>query len=132
MPTWASGSLVPRPFRINCAGGEKGLVSTVWMTSCFGMILRKMSSRLCTCRIHSAEVAPKHSTAWFSPKHSTAWFSPVKLKVDLPGCLSWLLSVPVSEGDTLPSFICRSCQVKAESIESKLHKLRKLVKRRYN
>ena len=98
----------PGPFTLIAWEEKKGLISTVWMTSCFGMILRKMSSRLCTCHICSVEVAPKHSTAWFSL---------LKLKVDLPGHLSRLLSVPVAEDDALPPFNCRSCQAKAESIE---------------
>ena len=114
----------PGPFALIVWEEKKGLVSTVWMTSRFGTNFCKMSSRLCMCRVCSAEVAPKHSTALFSP---------VELKVDLPpGHLSRPLSVPVAEDDGLLPFVCHSCQVKVGSIESKLHKLQKLAKRRYN
>ena len=55
-------------------------------------------------------------------------FSPVALQGVLPGCLSWLLLVPFAEGDSLPLLVCQNCPAKAESIESKLHKLHELAK----
>ena len=61
------------------------------------------------------------------PKHSTALFSPAGLTGDLPECLSQLWLVPFTEGNRLPPFICQNCQVKVESIESKLHKLCELA-----
>ena len=42
--------------------------------------------------------------------------------------LDALVGFCFAEEDGLPPFICQTCQAKAESIESKLHKLRELAK----
>ena len=94
---------------------KKGLVPTVLLTSHFGMIFCKMSLRLCSscvCLL-DPEVLPKCPTALFIM---------VELKEDLPGRFSRLLLVPFAKGNSLLPFVCRNCRVKAESIETKLHK----------
>ena len=70
------------------------------------------------CRICLSDVAPKHSSALFT---ATA------LREDLPGRLSRLLLVAIAEGDGLPSHVCRHCRTVAESLESKLQKIRELA-----
>ena len=105
MCTCAS-SLIPRPFGINYVEGEKGPG-----IHCFADVTLQYDFPQNVCE---ALYVPRLLTIG-TTKHSTALFILEWLKGDLPGCLSWLLLLPFTEGDCLPPFICQNCRVKAES-----------------
>ena len=74
-----------------------------------------MTSTPVLCRLCLSEVKSKHSTALFSG---------VGLQQNWPSRLRELLLVSVSRDDGLPSYICRSCVGKVETLERKLTTLR--------
>ena len=102
----------PGLFTLSVWEEKKGLVPTVLLTSHFSMIFRKMSSRLCIYMLCLLSRG--------SPKVLHHFVQPDGVE----GRPSWILLVPFTEGHGLPPFVCQNCRVKAESIESKLHKFR--------
>ena len=66
-----------------------------------------------------------------SSTRCSALFSKEAIQRDLPGRLSNLLQLPVSDSDGLSSYLCRSCMGKFTTVESKLESFRSMAKAGY-
>ena len=93
-------SLVPRPFHINCVGGEKGPG-----THCFADVTLWYDFLQ---NIREALYVPSLLVRC-TPK---ALHCHVLVKGVLPGRLSLLLLVPFAEGDSLLLLVCQNCPAK--------------------
>ena len=66
-----------------------------------------------------------------SSTRCSALFSKEAIQRDLPGRLSNLLQLPVSDSDGLSSYLCRTCMSKFTTVESKLESFRSMAKAGY-
>ena len=84
------------------------------------MIMSRSTTRVCHLCCSSS-----------SSTRCSALFSKEAIQRDLPGRLSNLLQLPVSDSDGLSSYLCRSCMGKFTTVESKLESFRSMAKAGY-
>ena len=84
------------------------------------MIMSRSTTRVCRLCCSSS-----------SSTRCSALFSKEAIQRDLPGRLSNLLQLPVSDSDGLSSYLCRGCMGKFTTVESKLESFRSMAKAGY-